>query len=159
VRWQLAADDPVQVQSLAAALSELPELHFAGPPSVSHSAVDPTKRGGPLHTLAQLLIRRGLTEADAAVRFLFPCIDHLHAPEQMTGVSAAVDRLDAAIERKEPMLIYGDYDVDGTMAVIILKTAMSSAEVRPTFTYLTEFGRDTICVTMSSSVPPLRAFA
>jgi len=124
VRWQLAADDPVQVQSLAAALSELPELHFAGPPSVSHSAVDPTKRGGPLHTLAQLLIRRGLTEADAAVRFLFPCIDHLHAPEQMTGVSAAVDRLDAAIERKEPMLIYGDYDVDGTMAVIILKTAI-----------------------------------
>ena len=42
----------------------------------------------------------------------------------MTGVRAAVDRLDAAIERKEPMLIYGDYDVDGTMAVIILKTAI-----------------------------------
>lgn len=42
----------------------------------------------------------------------------------MTGVSAAVDRLDAAIERKEPMLIYGDYDVDGTMAIIILKTAI-----------------------------------
>jgi single-stranded-DNA-specific exonuclease len=36
----------------------------------------------------------------------------------------AVDRIDAAIERKEPMLIYGDYDVDGTMAVIILKTAI-----------------------------------
>ena len=42
----------------------------------------------------------------------------------MTGLHAAVDRLDAAIERKEPMLIYGDYDVDGTMAVIILKTAI-----------------------------------
>ena len=42
----------------------------------------------------------------------------------MTGLSAAVDRLDAAIERKEPILIYGDYDVDGTMAVIILKTAI-----------------------------------
>ncbi len=42
----------------------------------------------------------------------------------MTGVRAAVDRIDAAIERKEPMLIYGDYDVDGTMAVIILKTAI-----------------------------------
>jgi single-stranded-DNA-specific exonuclease len=42
----------------------------------------------------------------------------------MTGLRAAVDRLDAAIERKEPILIYGDYDVDGTMAVIILKTAI-----------------------------------
>ena len=42
----------------------------------------------------------------------------------MTGLRAAVDRIDAAIERKEPILIYGDYDVDGTMAVIILKTAI-----------------------------------
>jgi single-stranded-DNA-specific exonuclease len=123
VRWELAADDPVQVQGLAAALSDLPELRSVSPSS-SHSAVDATKRGGPLHTLARLLIRRGLTEADTAARFLLPSIDHLHAPEQMTGVSAAVDRLDAAIERREPMLIYGDYDVDGTMAVIILKTAI-----------------------------------
>jgi single-stranded-DNA-specific exonuclease len=42
----------------------------------------------------------------------------------MAGLRAALDRLEAAIERKEPMLIYGDYDVDGTMAVIILKTAI-----------------------------------
>ena len=42
----------------------------------------------------------------------------------MSGLRLAVDRIDAAIERKEPMLIYGDYDVDGTMAVIILKTAI-----------------------------------
>jgi single-stranded-DNA-specific exonuclease len=71
-----------------------------------------------------LLIRRGLTEPDDAARFLFPAVTHLHAPEQMTGVRAAVDRIAAAIERKEPILIYGDYDVDGTMAVIILKTAI-----------------------------------
>ncbi len=42
----------------------------------------------------------------------------------MAGLRAAVDRIDAAIERKEPILIYGDYDVDGTMAVIVLKTAI-----------------------------------
>ncbi len=42
----------------------------------------------------------------------------------MAGLRAAVDRLDAAIERNEPILIYGDYDVDGTMAIIILKTAI-----------------------------------
>jgi single-stranded-DNA-specific exonuclease len=71
-----------------------------------------------------LLLNRGVTDAEAAQRYLFPSIDHLHSPEQMMGLRAAVDRLDAAIERKEQILIYGDYDVDGTMAVIILKTAI-----------------------------------
>src|SRR5229473_174717 len=75
-------------------------------------------------TLASLLARRGITDAESAARFLAPSLSHLHPPEQMTGVRAAVDRLDVAIERKEPILIYGDYDVDGTMAVIILKTAI-----------------------------------
>ena len=74
--------------------------------------------------LAPLLVRRGISNAEAARRFLAPSLDHLHAPERLTGLRAAVDRLDAAIERKEPILIYGDYDVDGTMAVIILKTAI-----------------------------------
>jgi len=74
--------------------------------------------------LAPLLVNRGIGDPDAAKQFLFPALNHLHAPERMTGLLAAVDRLDAAIERKEPILIYGDYDVDGTMAVIILKTAI-----------------------------------
>ena len=118
MRWELAEADPEQVQRMAGALHELPDLHFTD--SHSNSAL----RGGALHTLARLLIRRGLADADAAARYLTPGIDHVHAPEQMTGVRAAVDRLDAAISRKEPMLIYGDYDVDGTMAIIILKTAI-----------------------------------
>jgi single-stranded-DNA-specific exonuclease len=74
--------------------------------------------------LAPLLVRRGISNGDEAQRFLSPSLAHLHTPEQMTGLRAAVDRLDAAIERKDPILIYGDYDVDGTMAVIILKTAI-----------------------------------
>jgi len=74
--------------------------------------------------LAPLLVRRGLTNLESANTFLSPSISHLHAPERMTGLPAAVDRISAAIERKEPILIYGDYDVDGTMAVIILKTAI-----------------------------------
>ena len=118
MRWELAGADPEKVQRLAAALHEFPDLHFTG----SHS--NSAQRAGALHTLARLLMRRGLIEADAAARYLNPCIDHLFAPEMMTGVRAAVDRLDSAIERKEPMLIYGDYDVDGTMAIIILKTAI-----------------------------------
>ena len=118
MRWELAAQDPVRVQALASALRDLPELHLGASGSSSN-------RGqGSLHTLARLLIRRGLTEPEDAARFLFPSITHLHAPGEMTGLRAAVDRIDAAIERKEPILIYGDYDVDGTMAVIILKTAI-----------------------------------
>lgn len=118
MRWELAAEDPARVQALAASLRDLPEL-FAGP-----RALPGARQGSHIHTLARLLIRRGITNADSASRFLFPCISHLHPPEQMMGLKAAVDRLDAAIERKEPVLIYGDYDVDGTMAVIILKTAI-----------------------------------
>ena len=124
MRWELAAEDPVRVQSLAAALRDLPDLLPDRRFRSSNRAPNAARRGSPLHTLARLLIRRGLTEADDATRFLFPSITHLHAPEQMTGLCIAVDRIDAAIERKEPILIYGDYDVDGTMAVIILKTAI-----------------------------------
>ncbi len=76
------------------------------------------------YVLGPLLARRGISDAESAQRFLCPSLDHLHSPERMSGLRAAVDRIDAAIERKEPMLIYGDYDVDGTMAVIILKTAV-----------------------------------
>ena len=124
MRWELAEEDPVRVQSLAAALRDLPDLLPNRRFRSSDRAQDAGKRSSSLHTLARLLIRRGLTEPEDAARFLFPSITHLHAPEQMTGLRAAVDRIDAAIERKEPILIYGDYDVDGTMAVIILKTAI-----------------------------------
>src|ERR1700757_4728006 len=74
--------------------------------------------------LAPLLVRRGITDSESASAFLSPTLSHLHAPERMIGLRAAVDRIDAAIERKESILIYGDYDVDGTMAIIILKTAI-----------------------------------
>src|SRR5579862_9378633 len=76
------------------------------------------------HILAPLLVRRGIIDADSAAAYLSPSLSHLHAPECLTGLRAAVERIDAAIERKEAILIYGDYDVDGTMAVIILKTAI-----------------------------------
>ncbi len=120
-RWELAAADPAQVKSLAAALCELPELPFN---QGSSNQGSDSRRRAAAGTLARLLIRRGLTDPESAARFLTPSLDHLHLPERMTGLRCAVDRLDAAIERKEPILIYGDYDVDGTMAIIILKTAI-----------------------------------
>jgi single-stranded-DNA-specific exonuclease len=120
VRWELAAADPAQVEALVNGLRDFPDLlRFHRNPQ-KNGALDSSA----LYTLSRLLLRRGLTDAESAARYLFPSLDHLHSPDQMTGLSAAVDRINAAIERKEPMLIYGDYDVDGTMAIIILKTAI-----------------------------------
>jgi single-stranded-DNA-specific exonuclease len=75
-------------------------------------------------TLARLLVMRGINDGAAAVRFLNPSISQLHSPYLMKGMTQAIDRIEAAIERKEPILIYGDYDVDGTTAIVILKTAI-----------------------------------
>ena len=55
-----------------------------------------------------------------AEQFLAPSLSQLHSPYLMSGMKMAVDRIEAAIERKEPILVYGDYDVDGTTAIVIL---------------------------------------
>ena len=120
MRWELAAEDPARVLSLADGLRDFPGLPFSASKLVRHDA----RRSGAVYTLSQLLIRRGITDVESAARFLVPSLGHLHEPWKMSGLRAAVERLLAAIERKEPILIYGDYDVDGTMAVIILKTAI-----------------------------------
>ena len=109
MRWLQKPTDQTKVERLIAGLRSDPALR-----GVANAA----------HILAPLLVRRGITDLESAGIYLSPSLSHLHAPEQMTGLRAAVDRIDAAIERKEPILIYGDYDVDGTMAVIILKTAI-----------------------------------
>jgi single-stranded-DNA-specific exonuclease len=74
--------------------------------------------------LARLLVARGIQTAEQAHKFLSPSLEDLHSPYLMTGLRAAVERLRAAIERGETVLIYGDYDVDGTTAIVILKTAL-----------------------------------
>ena len=74
--------------------------------------------------LAELLVSRGITEAGEAFAFLNPELAHLNDPLLMLGMEAAVARLEQAIARHEPVLLYGDYDVDGTTAVVLLKTAI-----------------------------------
>ena len=76
---------------------------------------------------ARVLLGRGLTDVESARRFLAPSIEHLHDPLLLTGMHEAVQRLRAAIDRKEKILIYGDYDVDGTVSVVILKKAIELA--------------------------------
>ncbi len=99
MRWQLRATDTNVVEALASS-AQLPEL------------------------LARLLVMRGVTSAEAAQYFLRPALGDLHSPFLMLGMAAAVERIAKAIERKERILIYGDYDVDGTVAVVILKTCI-----------------------------------
>jgi single-stranded-DNA-specific exonuclease len=74
--------------------------------------------------LAELLVARGITQAAEAFAFLNPELALLYDPFLMLGMAAAVERLERAIAAREPILLYGDYDVDGTVAVVLLKTAI-----------------------------------
>src|SRR5260370_28177531 len=76
---------------------------------------------------ARVLMSRGLQDPQSARRFLAPSMEHLHDPLLLTGMREAVDRLRAAIAAREKILIYGDYDVDGTSSVVILKKAIQMA--------------------------------
>ena len=67
--------------------------------------------------LAQLLVQRGIDTFDEAKAFFRPELSQLHDPFLMADMQKAVDRLNLAIDRKEKILVYGDYDVDGTTSV------------------------------------------
>ena len=110
MKWLPKTVDAVQIELLATALFSNTSLGLKTPPLAS--------------TLARLLVMRGVNDPETAERFLAPSLADLHSPYLMAGMKAAVDRLDAAIENREGILIYGDYDVDGTTAIVILKTAI-----------------------------------
>jgi single-stranded-DNA-specific exonuclease len=93
----------------------------------SEAAAALARRLGVPTPIAQLLICRSYETVEAAEAFLRPRLGQLHDPYKMLGMSRAVARLREALERHEPVLIYGDYDVDGTVATVLLKTAMERA--------------------------------
>lgn len=70
--------------------------------------------------LSGILLQRGINDFDDAKRFFRPSLDHLHDPFLMTDMDKAVARLKTAIDGGEKILIYGDYDVDGTTAVSLV---------------------------------------
>ena len=76
--------------------------------------------------LAILLVQRGITNYDEAKDFFRPSLDHLHDPFLMKDMDRAVDRLQKAITDGEKILIYGDYDVDGTTAVALIYTYLKN---------------------------------
>lgn len=75
---------------------------------------------GVSNVVADLLAYRGIITFDQARKFFRPSLADLHDPFQMKDMDMAVSRITEAISRKEKILIYGDYDVDGTTAVAIL---------------------------------------
>jgi single-stranded-DNA-specific exonuclease len=99
LKWNIASSDPDGADKLAAALNITP-------------------------LAARILYSRGFHDADAARRFLHPSLDDLHDPYLLKSMPEAVARLRQAIERKEPILLYGDYDVDGTSAIVVLKKGL-----------------------------------
>lgn len=75
---------------------------------------------------AGLLVRRGITTPEAASAFVHPSMDQLHDPMLMLGMREAERRLTEAVDRGEKILIYGDYDVDGTTAVALMYRFLSA---------------------------------
>src|SRR5687767_14405382 len=67
-----------------------------------------------------ILLQRGITDFDSAKQFFRPSLDDLHDPFLMKDMEKAVGRLKKALDQDERILIYGDYDVDGTTAVSLV---------------------------------------
>ncbi len=102
MKWTIADTAPRQVEGLAAAV-------------------------GISSATARVLCARGFAAPEAARRFLRPSMADLHNPFLLADMSAATARLARAIEQKEPILLYGDYDVDGTSALVLLKKVLDLA--------------------------------
>ena len=101
-RWLLPSPDPRDIAALSCA------LRIAAP-------------------AAGILVHRGLRDPAAARRFLQPSLDDLHDPLTMRDMPRAVARLREAIRDGQKILIYGDYDVDGTISVVLLTKAIELA--------------------------------
>ena len=76
--------------------------------------------------LAQLLVDRGITTYEEAKRFFRPSLDQLHDPYLMKDMDKAVKRIEQAITNEEHILVFGDYDVDGTTAVALVYSYIQS---------------------------------
>jgi single-stranded-DNA-specific exonuclease len=83
--------------------------------------------------IANLLLQRDVKSAEDAYNFFNPTLDMLHDPFLMKDMDKAVDRIDRAIANKEKVMIYGDYDVDGTTSVALLYKHFRDKFTRPEY--------------------------
>ncbi|WP_224487990.1 single-stranded-DNA-specific exonuclease RecJ [Robertkochia flava] len=73
-------------------------------------------------TIARLLVQRGITNFGQAKSFFRPSLEELHDPWMMKDMEKAVERIERAVQDGENILVYGDYDVDGTTAVSLMSS-------------------------------------
>lgn len=92
-------------------------------PKPEQEAIDHLSEAlGVENLVAQLLIQRGITNFEEAKAFFRPELTHLHDPFLMKDMDKAVQRIEQAIAKGENMLVYGDYDVDGTTSVALMSS-------------------------------------
>lgn len=76
--------------------------------------------------VAFLLVQRGITSFEEAKKFFRPSLEDLHDPYLMKDMDKAVERIEMALEKGENILVYGDYDVDGTTSVALMSTYLKT---------------------------------
>ena len=94
-------------------------------PALPEAATLAAELGIPV-PIAQVMVNRKILTAEAARAFLYGNLDGLHDPYLMKDMAKAVDRIQQAIARGEKILIFGDYDVDGVLSVVMLFKALTS---------------------------------
>ncbi|MUP45054.1 single-stranded-DNA-specific exonuclease RecJ [Gramella sp. BOM4] len=94
------------------------------PDSITVSSLSDKLRVG--LPVARLLVQRGINTFEEARKFFRPELDDLHDPFLMRDMDLAVARIEKAIEQQENILVYGDYDVDGTTSVALMSTFLKS---------------------------------
>jgi len=92
-----------------------------------------SQRLGLSKVASQLLVQRGMTTPEAAEEFLRPRLAQLDNPFAMANLEAAVERIERAIEGKESVVVFGDYDVDGVTSTVQLVSMLRSLELEPRF--------------------------
>ncbi|MBU2949742.1 single-stranded-DNA-specific exonuclease RecJ [Tamlana agarivorans] len=94
------------------------------PPSEKVKSLASTLKIEPI--LARLLVQRGIETYEEAKQFFRPSFDDLHDPFLMKDMGKAVARIESALENNENILVYGDYDVDGTTSVALMSTYLKT---------------------------------
>ncbi len=89
-------------------------------PAEENKISELSKKNNCCHIIANLLLQRGIETPEEVQAFFYPSLHMLHDPFLMKDMDKAVERLDQAIATDEKVMIYGDYDVDGTTAVALL---------------------------------------
>ena len=103
--------------------------------------------------LANLLLQRGINDSESARKFFRPDLQQLYDPFLMKDMDKAVARLEQAIVERENVLIYGDYDVDGTTAVAMMYVFLKSKCSNVFYMFQTAILKGMESLTRASTTP------